>query len=163
MNVARQGQKILALEHRNALFSHDRGGLLERQLLRHRNHKHIVPPRRALRHQRFEHVRGVLAHQARRFHAAWRRPVRRIGTRRVGDAHAVQQAHHIGLVHGKAPFFANRSAISPACWSARCRRDKDCTARYTGLARCRGRCPSAADTLPPHSSSRGPDDRSCRR
>ena len=96
VDVARQRQQFLLVDHGHGLLAHGAGGLLQVKALRHGDVEDIVCPTRALGNERFEHARRIHA-QPRRDGYAVHRAVRVVGVRCVGHLALVERAHDVGL------------------------------------------------------------------
>ena len=98
MNVARERQQLLLVEHLDALLAHGLRRLFEIKALRHGHVEHIILPARAPRHQRLKDLRGVEAHAFRNRHAVHRHALLvRIAVRGISDLLLLEHTHHICL------------------------------------------------------------------
>ena len=70
MHIAGQRQQVLRLDHFDRFFADRLGRFLQIQLLRHRNHEHIIILRLALRNQRLEDLVRLLSEHRRDLHTA---------------------------------------------------------------------------------------------
>lgn len=103
MDIACQRQQILGLHHLDRLLPHRPRRLFQIQFLPNGNHKHIVSPGMAHRHQGFEHPVRVLPQQLGHLDAGQSLP-RAIVMGSVGNLFLVQHTHYVGLLlHGYFP------------------------------------------------------------